>query len=193
MVTIAPIVEGHGEVASAPILIRRIGSEMLDRVLDVKKPLRLPKSSLLHRPGELERYVELAARQIGSDDGILLLLDSDTDCAAELGSALLLRMRAARADRHIACVLAVCEFENWFLAGLSSLAGRRGFPATVADVDSAESVRDAKGLLKKLTQRPYSETADQPALASVIDLSRVRASSPSFDKLCRDLHRLADV
>ncbi len=82
---IACIVEGHGEVEAVPILIRRI-VERIDPSLFVRiqRPLRITRSQLL-RPRELERAIELAARQVGPQGGILVLIDSDDDCPAELG------------------------------------------------------------------------------------------------------------
>jgi hypothetical protein len=39
----------------------------------------------------------------------------------------------------------------------------------------------------RIRRAKYSETADQPRLTAVLDLSQCRANSPSFDKLCREL------
>lgn len=81
---LACIVEGYGEVQAVPILLRRLVNALDPTlVLQVEPPIRTPKSKLL-QGGELERAVELAARKIGGIGAILILLDSDQDCPAEL-------------------------------------------------------------------------------------------------------------
>ncbi len=80
--SIACIVEGHGEVQAVLILIRRTAA-IIDPALaiDVKPPLRISRSKLI-RGQELERAVEFAARKTGNQGGILILVDSDDDCPA---------------------------------------------------------------------------------------------------------------
>src|SRR5271169_802684 len=110
------IVEGHGESASVPILIRRIASSFDPGLaVDVPHPIRIPKSKLL-KPGELEKAVEFAAMRAEAGGGILIILDSDDDCPAQLAPDLLARTRAARGDLPSAVVLPNKEFESWFLA-----------------------------------------------------------------------------
>jgi hypothetical protein len=89
-------------------------------------------------------------------------------------------------------VLAVKEFEAWFLAAAPSLAGKRGLPDNLEPPADPEQIRDAKGWLqKRRTDRlAYAPTVDQPALAAVVDLAQVRARSSSFDKLWREVERL---
>jgi len=111
-VRIACVVEGHGEMESVPILIRRIAAT-LDVALTVQipHPVRITKSELL-KPGELERAVQFAALRAGAGGGILVILDGDDDCPAQLGPALLARTRAARRDLASAVVIANREFES---------------------------------------------------------------------------------
>ena len=69
MPTIIAIVEGGGEVQAVPILIRRIaGIATPGPFPDVPKPIRVRRDRIL-KPGEIERYVELAANQAGPDCG----------------------------------------------------------------------------------------------------------------------------
>ena len=51
------IVEGHGEVASAPILVRRL-ADSLGVACTVRPPLRVPRMTVV-KPGELERAITL--------------------------------------------------------------------------------------------------------------------------------------
>jgi hypothetical protein len=57
-----------------------------------------------------------------------------------------------------------------------------------------ESIRDAKGWLQKAMPpgRKYSETVDQPSLASKFDLNAARRA-PSFDKMCREIERFCSL
>ena len=90
MPTITTIVEGHGEVDAVPILIRRIAERALPGVnVQVPLPIRVERNRLL-KARELERAVELAARLTGQDGCILILLDADDDCPAEIAPQIVL-------------------------------------------------------------------------------------------------------
>lgn len=188
---IACIVEGHGEVEAVPVLLRRLAN-ILDPSLpfQVEQPIRITKSKLL-QSGELERAVELAARKVGGAGAILILLDSDEHCPAELGPQLLRRARAARNDVPISVVLAKQEFEAWFLAAAESLRGRRGLRDDLKSPADPEEIRGAKEWLTAHMAggQHYVETLDQPALAAVFDLAAARRAD-SFDKCWRELNRL---
>jgi hypothetical protein len=161
-VQIASIVEGHGECESVPILIRRI-AQAVDPGLAVllPKPIRKPRSTLL-RPTELEKAVEFASMCMGGAGGVLVILDSDDDCPAELAPYLLQRVRRARNDLPSAVVLANKEFESWFLASASSLRGLRGLSQNLEAPAQPESGRGAKEwLAQRVTSGSYSPTVDQ--------------------------------
>ncbi|MGH9152683.1 MAG: DUF4276 family protein [Acidimicrobiales bacterium] len=192
--TISCIVEGHGEVSSVPILLRRIAESLNPAVVvSVPPPLRVPADKLC-RPGELERHVELAARKVGAGGGVLVLLDADDeeDCPARLGPELLARCIAQRSDLPVAVVLAKREFEAWFLAAATSVAGRRGLAHDLQGPENPEEVRGAKEWLRRhmASGTTYAPTQDQPALTAVFDVSEARAASPSFDKCHREVVRL---
>lgn len=181
------LVEGHGEHYAAPILVRRIAASL--GVADVTPTvIRQPRTMIL-KPGELERAVILLGNKVGERGAVLVLIDADDDAACELAPELLRRARAARSDRPIGVVLAVREYEAWLLTAASSLRGKRGLPADLEAPAMPEAIRDAKGWLGQRMPRGYSPTADQPALTGLFDLELAR-SSPSFDKLVRELTRL---
>ena len=188
---IVTVVEGHGEVHAVPVLLRRIVQHLSPTaVLDAPRPIRVKRAGLL-RDGELERAIALAARRTGENGSILLLLDADDDCPAELGLRLLARAAAARSDRHIRAVLAKMEFEAWFLAAAPSLAGYGGIDESIARPPDPEAIRNAKGWLsaRMPPRRPYRETLHQAAFAAVFDMDAARSAS-SFDKLWRDVESL---
>jgi Domain of unknown function (DUF4276) len=189
---IACIVEGHGEVQAVPILIRRIALTIDSALsIDVKSPLRIPRSKLIQEK-EVERAVEFAARKTGGLGAVLILVDSDDDCPAELGPKLLDRARRIRSDLPIGVVLAKREFEAWFLASAESLRGKRGLPNDLSSPQDPESIRGAKEwIARRMTREAtYSETVDQPALTASFDLQAAAQKSDSFDKCLREITRL---
>jgi len=186
------IVEGHGETEAVPILLRRMLAVLRPELsLEISTSLRIGRQRLV-KDGEVERAVEFAARRMKPPRAILILIDADDDCPAQVAPALLARAVHARGDVPIAVVLAKREFEAWFLAALESLRGRRGLLPGHTPVTDPEEVRDAKGFLTRnmAGTRAYSPVVDQPALAALFDLDLARKRSGSFDKLWRDMQRL---
>lgn len=186
---IGVIVEGRGEHDAVPLLLRRIVT-WLDptREVVVAPPHRLPKGRLV-KDHEIKRAVELAARKVGAGGPILVLLDADDDAACVLGPKLLSWATAARSDRPISVVVAVREYEAWFLAAARSLSGQRGLPHDMAAPADPERHHSPKRWLDERMPSGYSETLDQPALTGAMDLQQARRA-PSFDKLIRDVARL---
>jgi len=190
-VKIGCIVEGESEVKTVPLLIRRIAANLYPELpIVVPPPIRRPRNKVV-KENELERSVEFVARQIGGQGAIFIILDSDKDCPAELGPALLHRASQARRDLPIAVVIAKNEFEAWFLAAAESLRGRRGLRNDLNPPDNPEGIREAKEWLSQRMEgsRTYRETRDQPALAALFDIEQARRAD-SFDKCYRDLVRL---
>ena len=187
-VQIGCIVEGHGDVEAVPILIRRIAASLFpDLLIDTPSPIRIPRNKVV-KDGELERTVELAARKIGRQGGIFILLDSDDDCPAQLGPTLLCRALYAHGNLPIAVVLAKHEFESWFLTAAESLRGQRGLSDNLQSPDNPEAIRGAKEWLKQRMEsgETYRETLDQPALTACLNLDGARQAD-SFDKCYRDI------
>ncbi|MFB3829715.1 MAG: hypothetical protein ACE15B_23295 [Bryobacteraceae bacterium] len=192
-VKVGLVVEGHGDFKAAPILFRRIGQDIDPSVaLDIQQPIRRPRSSLVRKAGELERAVELAALKVRPRGGVFVLFDSDDDCPAELAPPLLERAQGAGMGLPVFLILPQCEFEGWFLASAESIRGKRGLPADLAPPQNPEEIRDAKKWLReRMHPHVYSETIDQPALASIFDLNQAK-SAKSFEKCYRDLRSLIE-
>jgi hypothetical protein len=195
IVTIAPIVEGHGECEAVPILIRRIALEIDPGFVPVVlQPLRVPAARLL-KAGEMERSVDLAGRKLQGQGGIIVLVDCDwTDsCPKRDGPELLRRARTARSDMPIAVILAKMEFEAWFLASAESLRGKRNLSPELEAPADPESIRGAKGWLsaRMSGNQGYSETVDQPKLTTEFDMNAARCAD-SFDKCYRDIRAMLE-
>ena len=148
MRSIAAIVEGKGEMTAVPILLRRIAQEVAPYSgLNTPRPVRVSRNRIV-KEGELERAVLLASQKVKGHGGILVLLDADRDCPAQLAPQLLNRAVAVCPNRNIRLVLAKAEYEAWFLAAARSLAGRYEFIETLAPPRDPEAVRDAKGWIR---------------------------------------------
>jgi hypothetical protein len=187
------IVEGQGDVAAVPVLIRRIAAQRYpELVIDIPRPIRVNRNQVV-RPDKLEQEVELAAQKISGKGAIFILLDSDDDCPAELGPSLLQRVSQAFRNVPIAVVLAKYEFESWFLAAAESLRGIRGLKSNINPPDNPEAIRGAKEWLHQRMQsgKTYRETSDQPAFAALFDIEQARQAD-SFDKCYRDIVRLLE-
>lgn len=194
MIQVSSIVEGDGEVKALPVLLRRIGEwQTPDCYTQILPPIRVSRMSLLNRPQEFSRHLQLAALKCGDPGWILILLDADDDCPKALGQKLRDQAQQIVPHRQVAVVLANREYEAWFIAAAASLDGLRGLRITPDDaLTEAERPRDAKGWLavRKSDRSGYDPITDQPALSAMMDLQTAHDRSRSFRKLCSDWTRL---
>ena len=187
---LALVVEGDGEVASLPLLLRRwMGACGTTPPVTLSKPLNALGRGNLLKHGGIERFARLAAMTPGTD-GILVLVDAETECAICLASQLAQRVRATQLSVPVAVVAAVPMYEAWLVASASTLAGRaiKGKPAlpnTVTSLPTAENLSNPKQwIVNRLPRgRGYHEPQDQPAMTAWIDLGVVAASCRSFRRL----------
>ena len=188
---VAAIVEGDGEVAALPVLLRRLGEWRTPVIFtQILPPIRVRRDRFLNREDEFRRHLLLAAAKCGEDGWILVLLDADDDCPAELGAEIMERAKTCVPHRRVSVVLAKREYEAWFIAAAESLHGKRGFVFNSADIIDAETRRDAKGWIKAhMTTGAYRETTDQPSFSAHMDLQQAFDRSRSFRKLCSEWHR----
>ncbi|MCP5230941.1 MAG: DUF4276 family protein [Zoogloeaceae bacterium] len=195
MTTVAAIVEGDGEVAALPILLRRLGEwRTPDIYTQVLPPIRVHRDRFLNREEDFRRHLLLAAAKCGEDGWILVLLDADDDCPADLGKRILDLARAHVPHRRVSVVLANREYEAWFIAAAESLDGQRGFAFNPRDVIEAERPRDAKGWMKaRMAGGAYRETTDQAAFSARMDLQQAFDHSRSFRKLCGEWAKQAAI
>jgi hypothetical protein len=184
------IVEGKGEVEAVPNLCARILKEIgAGRWFVDQQPVRQPRSRLVDErtppPNRLPRVeyltaaVEMAACR--SADAVLVLCDSDDDCAAVWGPAAAQVVRGRIAG---AAVMVTREYESWLLASLA-----RG---PTIDGRTIECIRDPKKYLVRSIPG-YKPTVHQLRATRSINIAAVRAASASFDKLVRSLAEIAEV
>lgn len=188
MKIVIPIVEGDGEVAALPILLRRLAAWLSPELpVTIAHPIRVRRDRFLNREEEFRRHLLLAAAKAGDDGWILVLMDADDDCPAVLGPRTLERAQQIVPHRTLSVVFANREYEAWFIAAAESLHGQRGFECEQTRDLDPERPRNAKSWLEeRMTRGKYRETTDQPAFSAIMDLSQARDSSRSFRKLCSD-------
>ena len=180
---IQPIVEGHGDVAALPVLLRRLVEEAGTWHVGVGAPIRRTRSRLVEEAG-VKQAVRLALVQPDCR-AVLILFDGDDDCPADLGTTV--QEWATAAANGIPCrvVLAHREYESWFLAAIDSLRGCRGVLIDAEPHPDPERPRDAKKQLEARMQpgASYLETTDQPAFSTMFSLPDAYRRSRSFRKL----------
>jgi Domain of unknown function (DUF4276) len=182
---LVPIVEGQSEVESAGVLLRRLLHAEGAFDWSVAKPFRVKRNKVV-RDGELEKAITQAQRSRGGAGAIVVVLDADDDCPAELGPGLTERARAAT-DLPVAVVLAEREFEGWLLGSKESLRAVRGIAANAVAPPNPQAIRDAKGELSRNMAggRRYIAVDDQPALVESLDLDLAAERCSSFKRLVR--------
>lgn len=187
---IYPLVEGHGEVEAAPLLLRRLLAEAHCHVIDVGRPIRRTQSQLRSKEG-IQAGVRLALLQPDCA-AVVILFDGEDDCPKELGAQVRAWAGAVAAGKPCHVVVAYRECETWFLAALESLRGQYGIRNDAAAPANPESRRDAKAALEELmpADRAYSETGDQPAMSAAFDMGLAHRRNRSFRKLVKAVGHL---
>lgn len=209
-IVIAPIVEGYGEVYAVPVLLRRVWDRVSGgKRIHVLPPIRQPRTQLLQPPPGgrvevgaastpkekgVEKAVRFAALKLGRyrtqglETLILMLLDADDDCPAQVGPGMLASIRDAAGGIDSTMVFAKYEFETWFGAAAASLGKHLKLrDEDGQDADAGGARRRKKWIAERFRGQRYSETIDQVALTRDMDLDACRRNSESFRKLWREL------
>jgi hypothetical protein len=207
-------VEGEGDVAAAPVLIKNLLTELhaWDAVFLDSNPLRIGGVTSLFGKKEKNWTDKLrVAAKRGQLGGVLLLQDGDVEvrqgqgfCACKVGRELSYRARAAGAGSvfSVASVFACQEYESWLIAGIESLAGKSladGRIAIPVDLKVPESdlerhPRGAKGWLNQRIPAGYNPSTDQEPLTRAVDLNAIRACGMrSFHRLESALRQLVEA
>ena len=181
------IVEGHGEVTAAPVLLRRLLWDCAQSYgVDVGNPVIRRTQSQLRREADVRDAVRLALAQPDCA-AVLVLFDGEDECPVEL--AALVRGWAQAAAGQIPCevVIAYREYETWFLAALESLRGRCRIAEDASAPANPELKRDAKGALEEFmpSGASYAPTIHQQKLSAVFDMSLAHRRNRSFRKLTK--------
>jgi hypothetical protein len=189
---IQPIVEGQGDVAAVPVLLRRLRDFAEVFEIDVNSPYRLPRNQFVD-----EARLRKLIRRAKTDEGcgaILLLCDSDDDCPKEMAPQIQQWARAEAGTLPCEVVMAKREYEAWFIATIESLRGVRGIREDATSHPDPETPRNAKGQLEERMGKnaSYFEKADQPALSAVFNLPLAHARCRSFRRMVKAFGSLAE-
>lgn len=182
--SILPIVEGDGDVAAVPVLLRRIlhAHDRFDvQVLSPHKRGELPKVK-----ANFERFFKAAAL-----NGVPVLCVLDFDCA-QCVDAISDEQDLERQAQTIhplipfAACLIVKEFESLFLWDEKST--RQALPNIIKNTIfpiNPEEIRPAKEWLSNVQPSglAYKPTVHQAKLAAAVNLEVLRARSPSYQRL----------
>ena len=180
---IQPIVEGHGDVAAFPVLLRRLITEAQVWNVGIGRPIRISRHKLVQE-AEVRRATRLARLQ-PECGAVLILFDGDSDCPAELGPAVQSWATAAAGNIPCRVVMAHREYEAWFLAAVESLRGQSGIRDNAEPHPAPEVPRGAKEQLEA-RMRPgtsYLEQTHQQEFSARFSLSDAYRRSRSFRKL----------
>ena len=194
---IQSIVEGHGDVAALPVLLRRLVAEAGALAeagvlaVGVGRPIRRPRHWLVREDG-VRRAVRLALAQ--PDCGaVLVLLDGDADCPAELGPTVQAWATAAAGTCRAASSWRTGSTKHGFWPQSNRCAVGAPSGATRTLIRIPMKPRGAKEQLEA-RMRPgaiYLETLDQPAFSALFSLPCAYRRSRSFRKLADSFANLA--
>lgn len=188
---IQPIVEGDGEVAALPQLLRRLIAIANAYSIGVNRPIRRPRTDLIREDG-VRRAVRLA--RLNPDcAAVLIVFDGDDDCPKDLAPRVQSWAQTEATPLPCYVVMPNREYEAWFLAAIESLRGTRGIRHDATSHPDPESRRGAaEELRRRMTpNRSYSKTADQPALTAAFDMAEAHRRCRSFRRMVRAFGLLA--
>ena len=179
---VQPIVEGQGDVAATPVLLRRLGEIAETWNVQIARPHRRRRNQLA-RKADLQNAVRVALLTPDCA-GILILFDADDDCPRERGPELDVWAREAAGPVPCAVVMANREYEAWFLASIESLRGTAGIRSDAVVHPEPEAPRNAKGELKKrMTDGRYLPVVHQASLSASFDMAAAYRHCRSFRRL----------
>lgn len=126
-----------------------------------------------------------------------MLVDADEACATEIARDFSRRILAIGPKMSVVSVVAKCEYKSWFLAGITSLAGRSlcggaGLPKSLTFPGDVESKPGAKAWITRHLPRgrTYKETVDQAALTGMLDIELAEQKSRSLRRFTHAVEEL---
>jgi hypothetical protein len=192
MKSIILVVEGDGDKAAAPLLLRQVLYKYGRYDIDVGQPVKAGNCSKLEK--EFEKFLRHAQGKPRCG-AILVLLDSDDGCPKELAANLVAQCNKTSVGKSVAIVCATREYEAWFLASLETIKGSAEISESASFNGDVEMLRGVKEWLGKQmpSGRAYKETLHQASLTQRIDLELAHANSRSFRWLCHAVEQLVDA
>ena len=188
----AAIVEGEGdETALRPLIYHIIASSGGVVYPTVMPPYRVHWGTMVNRPDDLAYYAQMALSEAGNAARLLVLLDADGQCPAELGPRLLQQLEVRFPSAPVSVTVADWEYESWFIASAEAIAASVNVEAIIEVPQNIESIHDTKGWLRRnVLMRKYNPRRDQAAFSARINVPLARSRSQSFNRFCREIERL---
>ena len=179
------LVEGHGEVAAAPVLVDRLlksyhaNKPVFDALYLDKTPLRVGGYPVIRSSGksakvreqnfdEWRRFLRLAVTSRRNVGGCLLLLDGDCEttlpdqkfCAMQAAYLLAEEAEKVGAGKlfSLAIVFACLEFESWLVAGAESLVNKKLSDERLAIKSLIESIPPDPEIAPRDAKRWFAKT-----------------------------------
>ena len=203
MPKLVPIVEGPGEVSALPILLKKILGAMNCYDIQIAPPKNANGRESLTKAGGLEKFLTYAASE--RDCGvILILLDVENGCPLDLVRDFVMRISAHYVPFPVVIVAANKMYENWILASLETVRGRKlddreGLPADASLPADAEAengkryIENCFPLIDGYRRRGYKETLDQKDMTEWIDITLAKSNSRSFRRLCHAIEEAVNL
>ena len=178
---IVPIIEGYGEVAAVPRLLRRLLSDLSVYDVGVGPPINAHGVTALAT--RFEDFLKLAERRPNCC-GVLVLQDCEDGCAKGIAADRVRRIVTRGCKHPVAVAIATRMYEAWLVASIGSIAGTRGIPADASFSGDPEGLSSPKAWLGRHmpSGRAYKETTDQAAMTERMDFGLART--------CRSFRRL---
>lgn len=182
MPSLIALVEGEGEVASVPLLLRKLLYEQGIYDWAIPSPMRVGSLGALMK--KLPQVLDVATGKVACG-AVLILLDLDDGCPMVKARELAADVRRLAVPIPVAVVFAHCEYEAWFLASLSTIAGNHGIPAGTTYPGLVEERRGAKEWITGVMPSGvvYKQTRDQARMTQLLEPAAARLESRSFRRL----------
>jgi len=193
MPTIVTIAEGDGEVEAAPLLVRRLLHEVLQRFeLGVPAAKNAHGRENLIKEDGVERFVKYALHEPDAA-AVVVVLDAEQDAACALACQLRARIQALNPRVPVAVVCADVQYESWFVDSIETLAGHCGLAENAIRPDRPPP--NPKRWLCDLmpSARAYKETRDQAPLTARLDFSLLAERSRSFRRMRHAVEELVEA
>ncbi len=189
------IVEGDGDAAAIPVLVRKILNDHgLDHIQLTRPQISGDIRKVFKRLGDFLGYA------YKNSCPVLWVLDCDDKIDGGPGCPVhhVANIRAAMGNlplhqtQTVEFAFFTKEFESLFLAEQQALKNFYRLPETLVIDPGAQLRRDAKGEVSKLLgkDRGYKETIDQAKIAARLDLAICRAVSRDYRHFEESILRL---
>ena len=187
-----PVVEGDGDKAAVPVLLRRMLQER-HKVFDCKILTPHMRGDLPGVRRNFDIWFKVALKEQAS---ILWILDfdcADCDCVKREAELLKQRAQVIHADWPFEVAFLVKEYETLFLCDSESTRSvLKAIPAATIFPQEADVVRGAKEWLSSALPKgvAYKPTTHQAKISAVLNMDLLFQNSRSFSHLDNALQRL---